>query len=53
MNFATSHFSRLLSLDSDCAAESTWDEALPVSEAPRWTSEILADTCDVPSAARC
>ena len=37
----------------DCAAESTCEEAPPVSDAPRWTSEILAASCDVPSAARC
>src|SRR5258708_14295258 len=53
MNFATSSFSRLLSCDSDCAADSTSEEAPPASDAPRWTSEILASTCEVPSAARC
>ena len=35
MNFPTSRFSRLLSFDSDCAAESTCDEASPVSLAPQ------------------
>src|ERR1700680_1919553 len=53
MNFATSCFSRLLSVDSDCAADSTCEEAPPASDAPRWTSAILASTCEVPSAARC
>src|SRR6201989_831663 len=53
MNFPTSRFSLLLSFESDCAAERTWDDAVPVSDAPRWTSEMAAATCDVPSAARC
>src|SRR5260221_5075148 len=53
MNCATSCFSRLLSVDSDCAADSTCEEAPPASDAPRWTSAILASTCEVPSAARC
>jgi hypothetical protein len=35
MNLPTSRFSRLLSFDSDCAAESTCDEAAPVSATPR------------------
>ena len=52
MNFATSRFSRLLSFESDRAAESTSDDAPPVSDAPRWTSAMLAATCEVPSAAR-
>jgi hypothetical protein len=52
MNFATSRFSRLLSFESDRAAETTSDDAPPVSDAPRWTSAMLAATCEVPSAAR-
>ena len=44
MNFATSRFSRPLSFDSDSAADNTCEEALPVSEAPRCTSEMLAAT---------
>jgi hypothetical protein len=48
---STSVFSRLPSLASDCAEESTWPEAEPVSLAPRCTSVMLAWTCDVPSAA--
>src|SRR5882762_3853373 len=51
-NFATSRFRRLLSFDSDCAAECTWDDASPASDAPRWTAEILSATREVPSAAR-
>ena len=47
-NFATSCFSRLLSEDSERAAESTCEEAEPVSEAPRCTSPILVDTRYVP-----
>ena len=38
---------------SDCAADCTWAEALPVSDAPRCTSAMLVPTCEVPSAARC
>ena len=37
-NLPTSSFRRLLSLDSDFAAERTCDEADPVSLAPRCTS---------------
>jgi two-component system, OmpR family, sensor kinase len=44
-NLPTSSFSRLLSLDSDCAAASTCEEAVPVSLAPRCTSVMLAETC--------
>src|SRR5664279_3635769 len=50
-NFPTSSLSRLLSPDSDCAAESTCDEAEPVSLAPRCTSVMLEETCWVPCAA--
>ena len=52
-NLATSSLRRLLSLDSDCAAERTWDEAVSVSVAPRCTSVILAETICVPCAACC
>jgi len=44
-NLPTSSLSRLLSLDSDFAADSTCEEADPVSAAPRCTSVILAETC--------
>ena len=43
----------MLSPDSDCAAESTCDEADPVSLAPRCTSVMWDDTCWVPCAACC
>jgi hypothetical protein len=33
-NLSTSILRRLLSLDRDCAADSTWDDAEPVSPAP-------------------
>ena len=49
----TSTFSRLLSEDSDCAADSTWVDAEPESVAPHCTSVMFDDTCMVPSAARC
>src|SRR5450631_3064422 len=52
-NFPTSSLSRLLSPDSDCAAESTCEEADPVSLAPRCTSVTLDDTWCVPRAACC
>jgi len=44
----TSSLRRLLSLDSDCAAESTCEDADPASLAPRCTSVMLEDTCWVP-----
>ena len=44
-NLDTSILRRLLSTDSECVAESTCDEADPVSLAPRCTSVMLADTC--------
>src|SRR5437763_12468065 len=50
-NLSTSTLRRLLSPDSDCAAERTWVEAEPVSEAPRCTSVMLEETCWVPCAA--
>jgi hypothetical protein len=43
----------LESPDSDCAAERTWDEADPVSLAPRCTSVMFEETCWVPWAACC
>src|SRR3981189_17500 len=49
----TSSLRRLLSPDSDCAADSTCDEADPVSPAPRCTSVMLEETCWVPWAACC
>jgi len=47
-NLPTSSLRRLLSLDSDCAAESTCEDADPASLAPRCTSVMLEDTCWVP-----
>src|SRR6266851_4637659 len=52
-NLPTSSLRRLLSLDSDFAAERTCDEAEPVSLAPRCTSVMLEETCWVPCAACC
>src|SRR6266581_852473 len=52
-NLPTSSLRRLLSLDSDCAAERTCDEADPVSLAPRCTSVMWEETCWVPCAACC
>src|SRR5882762_6518733 len=52
-NLPTSSLRRLLSPDSDCAADSTCEEAEPVSLAPRCTSVMLDDTCWVPCAACC
>src|ERR1700676_2890754 len=52
-NLPTSSLRRLLSPDSDCAAESTCVEADPVSLAPRCTSVMLEETCMVPWAACC
>src|SRR5438105_5212989 len=52
-NLTTSAFRRLFSLDSSCADESTWEDAEPVSPAPRLTSAILVATCVEPSAACC
>src|SRR5262245_43512853 len=49
----TSRLSRLESEDSDCADDSTCDDAVPVSPAPRCTSVMLAETCWVPRAACC
>src|SRR3954469_19835863 len=50
-NLPTSSLRRLLSPDSDCAADSTCEEAEPVSLAPRCTSMMFEDTCWVPCAA--
>src|SRR3954451_24604595 len=47
----TSCLRRWLSPESWRAAVSTWPEVWPVSPAPRWTAEILEDTCCVPVAA--
>src|SRR5215218_11494474 len=52
-NLPTSSLRRLLSPDSDCAAESTCVEAEPVLQAPCRTSAMWALTCVVPSAACC
>src|SRR5450432_1733012 len=52
-NLPTSSLRRLLSPDSDCAAERTCEEADPVSLAPRCTSVMLEETCWVPWAACC
>src|SRR5207253_2458270 len=52
-NLATSILRRLLSPDSNCAAERTCDEAVSVSVAPRCTSVMLAETICVPCAACC
>src|ERR671912_391501 len=52
-NLPTSSLRRLESLESDCAADSTCEEAEPVSLAPRWTSVMLDETCWVPCAACC
>src|SRR5260370_9199487 len=48
-NLLTSTLSRLESPDSDCAAESTCEDAEPVSPAPRCTSVSLGETSMVPS----
>src|SRR5882724_3515935 len=52
-NLPTSSLRRVLSPDSDCAAESTCAEAEPVSLAPRCTSVMLDETCWVPIEACC
>jgi hypothetical protein len=45
-NLPTSSLRRLLSRKSDCAAGTTYDEAEPVSQAPRWASVMLEETCE-------
>src|SRR5438094_465890 len=50
-NLPTSSLSRLESRDKDCAAESTCEDADPVSVEPRCTSVMLEETCWVPCAA--
>src|SRR5215475_3504206 len=50
-NFDTSALSRPESDDSDLAADSTCEDAEPVSVAPRCTSVMLEETCWVPCAA--
>src|SRR5260370_26588823 len=52
-NLPTSSLRRLESDDNDWAAESTCEEAEPVSLAPRCTSVMLDETCWVPCAACC
>src|ERR1700687_4902444 len=52
-NLTTSDFRRLFSLESNCADESTWEDAEPVSPAPRLTSAMLVATCEEPMAACC
>src|SRR6266446_9911941 len=52
-NLPTWVLSRLESRDSVCAAESTCEEADPVSLVPRCTPVMLALTCWVPCAACC
>jgi hypothetical protein len=52
-NLPTSAFSRSLSCDNSFAADNTYDEAEPVSPAPRCTSVMFEDTCMVPCAACC
>ena len=47
-NFDTSTFKRLKSPASIFAADSTCEDAEPVSVAPRCTSVILDETCRVP-----
>src|SRR5438874_2837998 len=46
-NFSASLFNLLLSADNSCADESIWPNAIPVSDAPRLTSEILRAALDV------
>src|SRR5205807_10414992 len=50
-NLATSAFRRAFSLESNWADDSTWEEAEPVSPAPRLTSAMLVATCEEPIAA--
>src|SRR5262249_26410029 len=50
-NFETSALRRPESTDKVCAAESTCEDAEPVSLAPRCTSVMLEETCWVPWAA--
>src|SRR5206468_8534493 len=52
-NFETSTLRRLLSPDNICAADSTCEDAEPVSPAPRCTSVMWDETCWVPWAACC
>src|SRR5258706_11224516 len=52
-NLTTSAFRRLLSFESNCADESTWEDAVPVSPAPRLTSAMLVATWVEPRAACC
>src|SRR5260370_30695172 len=52
-NLPTSSLRRLLSPDSNRAAESTCDEAAPVSPAPHCTSAIFVETYCLPCTACC
>src|SRR5438477_12920502 len=52
-NLPPSLLRRLESPDSVCAAESTCEDADPVSLAPRCTAVMLAAPCCVPSPACC
>src|SRR5665811_605037 len=52
-NLTTSAFRRLFSFESNCADESTWEDAEPVSPAPRLTSAMLVATWVEPMAACC
>jgi Glyoxalase/Bleomycin resistance protein/Dioxygenase superfamily len=52
-NLTTSAFRRLFSFESSCADESTWEDAEPVSAAPRLTSAMLVATWVDPRAACC
>src|SRR6185369_15349145 len=52
-NLPTSSLRRFESVESDCAADSTCDDAEPVSLAPRCTSVMLEETSWVPCAACC
>src|SRR5450631_3070752 len=52
-NLATSLFRRLFSLESSCADDSTWEDAEPVSAAPRLTSAMEVATWVDPIAACC
>src|SRR5438552_1421015 len=52
-NLLTSSFRRFESFDSDLAADSTCEDADPVSFEPRCTSMMCDETCWVPCAACC
>src|SRR6195952_1264470 len=52
-NLTISAFSRLFSFESSCADESTWEDADPVSPAPRLEWAMLVATWVEPIAACC